>query len=50
MEQECDFYFSVDSDAHLDNPYTLKLLLEQNRSVEDHILLMVGETDPIISP
>lgn len=34
VEQGCDFFFSVDSESHLDNPYTLKLLLEQNRSVE----------------
>ena len=30
---KCDYYFSVDADAHLDNPHTLKLLIEQNRRV-----------------
>ncbi len=30
---KCDFYFSVDSEAHIDNPQTLKLLIEQNRNV-----------------
>ena len=28
---KCDYYFSVDSEAHLDNSQTLKLLIEQNR-------------------
>ena len=32
-ELKCDFYFSVDSDAHIDNEKTLKLLIEQNRNV-----------------
>lgn len=30
---KCDYYFSVDGDAHIDNPHTLKLLIEQNRNV-----------------
>ena len=30
---KCDFYFSVDGDARLDNVHTLKLLIEQNRAV-----------------
>ncbi len=33
VEVECDYYFSVDSEAHIDNPHTLKLLIEQNRAV-----------------
>ncbi|KAK4880735.1 hypothetical protein RN001_008881 [Aquatica leii] len=33
MQKDCDFYFVVDSIAHLDNPYTLQLLIEQNRTV-----------------
>ena len=28
---KCDYYFSVDSEAHIDNAQTLKLLIEQNR-------------------
>ncbi|EEB15965.1 Procollagen-lysine,2-oxoglutarate 5-dioxygenase 3 precursor, putative [Pediculus humanus corporis] len=30
---KADFYFNLDSEAHLDNPYTLKLLVEQNRTI-----------------
>jgi len=30
---KCDYYLNVDSDAHLDNPHTLRLLIEQNRYV-----------------
>ena len=33
VEKKCDFYLNVDSSAHLDNPDTLRLLIEQNRSV-----------------
>lgn len=33
MAKKCDYYFAVDSVAHLDNPQTLKLLIEQNRTV-----------------
>ena len=29
----CDFYLSLDSIAHIDNPLTLRLLIEQNRLV-----------------
>ena len=32
-ETKCDFLFVVDSEAHLDNPHTLRLLIEQNRAV-----------------
>ena len=32
-ELKCDYYLSVDSDAHLDNLFTLKLLIDQNRDV-----------------
>jgi len=31
--KNCGYYFSVDSEAHLDNPLTLKLLIEQNRAI-----------------
>ena len=30
---KCDYYLSVDSDVRLDNPMTLKLLIEQNRQI-----------------
>ncbi|GFG29485.1 hypothetical protein Cfor_05047, partial [Coptotermes formosanus] len=35
----CDYYLNVDSDAHLDNPHTLRLLIEQNRSIVAPVLL-----------
>ncbi|KAK6634910.1 hypothetical protein RUM44_000157 [Polyplax serrata] len=28
-----EYYLNLDSEAHLDNPYTLKLLIEQNRTI-----------------
>ncbi len=30
---KCDYYFSIDSDAHIDYTGSLKLLIEQNRNV-----------------
>uniref|UniRef100_T1IVE2 Fe2OG dioxygenase domain-containing protein n=1 Tax=Strigamia maritima TaxID=126957 RepID=T1IVE2_STRMM len=33
LKQKCDYYLSVDSVAMLTNPKTLKILIEQNRSV-----------------
>ena len=33
LDLKCDYYFSVDSVAHIDNENTLKLLIEQNRDV-----------------
>ena len=33
VDTKCDFLFVVDSDAHLDNPHVLTLLIEQNRGV-----------------
>jgi len=35
----CDYYLSVDSDARLDNPHVLKLLIEQNRGVVAPMLI-----------
>ena len=29
VDKKCDFYFNVDSEVHLDNPKTLKVLIEQ---------------------
>lgn len=39
MENDCQYFFSVDSEAHVDNPYTLKLLIEQNREVVAPMLI-----------
>ncbi|CAL8072484.1 unnamed protein product [Orchesella dallaii] len=33
IKKNADFIFSVDAEAHLDNPFTLKLLIEQNRGI-----------------
>nr|XP_023029790.1 procollagen-lysine,2-oxoglutarate 5-dioxygenase 1 [Leptinotarsa decemlineata] len=33
LAKKCDMYFSVDSVVHIDNPFTLRLLIEQNRTV-----------------
>lgn len=33
VEKDCQFLMVVDSHAHLDNPFAIKLLVEQNRSV-----------------
>lgn len=33
LDVKCDYLFSVDGDAHLDNVNVLKLLIEQNRKV-----------------
>ncbi|XP_047484397.1 procollagen-lysine,2-oxoglutarate 5-dioxygenase 2-like isoform X1 [Penaeus chinensis] len=39
LESESQYYFSVDSEAHIDNPYTIKLLIEQNRDVVAPMLI-----------
>lgn len=39
QEVKCDYYFSLDSEAHIDNTQTLKLLIEQNRNVVAPFLL-----------
>lgn len=33
LKKKCEYYFNVDSLAQIDNPHTLKLLIEQNRPV-----------------
>ncbi|CAH1960621.1 unnamed protein product [Acanthoscelides obtectus] len=38
-----DWYFSLDSIVHLDNPQTLRLLIEQNRSVVAPLLVRSGK-------
>lgn len=41
LDLRCDYYFSVDSVAHIENENTLKLLIEQNRDIIAP--LMTGE-------
>lgn len=44
VKRDCHYYFNIDGDSHLDNPDTLKLLIQQNRSValwEDTAVLNV---------
>ncbi|XP_065162876.1 procollagen-lysine,2-oxoglutarate 5-dioxygenase isoform X2 [Atheta coriaria] len=43
VARKCDYYFSVDSIAHLDNPFTLKLLIQQNRTVVAPMLSRPGK-------
>uniref|UniRef100_A0A6P7FY86 procollagen-lysine 5-dioxygenase n=1 Tax=Diabrotica virgifera virgifera TaxID=50390 RepID=A0A6P7FY86_DIAVI len=43
LSKKCDFYFSLDAIAHIDNPYTLKLLIEQNRTVVAPMLTRPGK-------
>lgn len=39
LKTDAKFYFNVDVNAHLDNPYTLKLLIEQNRDIVAPLLV-----------
>lgn len=39
VDIKCDFLFVVDSEVQLDNAYTLKLLIEQNRQVVSPMLI-----------
>ncbi|XP_063229636.1 procollagen-lysine,2-oxoglutarate 5-dioxygenase isoform X3 [Bacillus rossius redtenbacheri] len=39
LAKKCDYFFTVDSEAHLDNPHTLRLLVEQNRSIVAPLLM-----------
>ncbi|XP_056646968.1 procollagen-lysine,2-oxoglutarate 5-dioxygenase [Diorhabda sublineata] len=43
QKKKCEIYFSVDSIAHIDNPFTLKLLIEQNRTVVAPMLTRPGK-------
>nr|XP_006811878.1 PREDICTED: procollagen-lysine,2-oxoglutarate 5-dioxygenase 1-like [Saccoglossus kowalevskii] len=36
---KCQYYFTVDSVSHIDNPNTLKLLIEQNRGIIDNLFI-----------
>lgn len=42
--KECSGFFAVDSIAHLDNEYTLKLLVEQQRGIVAPLLKRPGGT------
>nr|XP_018912305.1 PREDICTED: procollagen-lysine,2-oxoglutarate 5-dioxygenase 3 isoform X1 [Bemisia tabaci] len=33
LQKSCDYYFMIQSEAHLDNADTLKLLIEQNKTI-----------------
>ncbi len=39
MVKKCDYYFNLDATAHIDNPFTLKLLIEQNRPVVAPVMI-----------
>lgn len=39
MQKDCAYYFSVDSEAHLDNKHTLSLLVEQQRDIVAPLLV-----------
>ncbi|XP_037075005.1 procollagen-lysine,2-oxoglutarate 5-dioxygenase 1-like [Pollicipes pollicipes] len=39
LKTKADFYFNIDANAQLDNPYTLKLLIEQNRDIVAPLLV-----------
>lgn len=43
VKRECHYYFSIDGDSHLDNPDTLQLLIQQNRSVIAPLLVRPGK-------
>ncbi|XP_018319536.1 procollagen-lysine,2-oxoglutarate 5-dioxygenase 3 isoform X2 [Agrilus planipennis] len=44
LRKKCDYYFSIDSLAVLDNPKTLRLLQEQNRTVVAPLLARYGKS------
>ena len=39
VKRKCDYYFNLDAVAHIDNPHTLRLLIEQNRPVVAPIMI-----------
>ena len=39
----CDYFFVLNSVMHLDNPNTLKILIEQNRGVISPIMVKPGQ-------
>ncbi|XP_046984159.1 procollagen-lysine,2-oxoglutarate 5-dioxygenase [Schistocerca americana] len=44
LKKKCDMYFNVDGEAHLDNRHTLRLLVEQNRTVTAPLLVRPYKT------
>jgi hypothetical protein len=43
VKHDCEFYFSIDSNAHLDDPEVLKSLIGQNRDIIAPIMFHVDE-------
>ncbi|XP_047492895.1 procollagen-lysine,2-oxoglutarate 5-dioxygenase 1-like [Penaeus chinensis] len=43
LKKDCDAYFSVDADIHLDNPETLTHLLSQNRPILGAVMVRAGQ-------
>lgn len=43
MQKKCEFYFAVDSVAHVDNPKTLQLLIQQNRTIVAPLMTRPGK-------
>jgi hypothetical protein len=43
VKTKCDFYLNIESVAHLDNPQSLRLLIEQNRQVLAPMLFGSGK-------
>ena len=41
---KCQYYFSIDSTVHIDNADTLKLLIEQNRTILAPIMVRKSST------
>lgn len=41
LKKKCEYYFNVDALAHIDNPHTLKLLIEQNRPVVAPMMVFI---------
>jgi len=39
IKRKCDYYFNLDAVAHIDNPHTLRLLIEQNRPVVAPVMI-----------
>jgi procollagen-lysine,2-oxoglutarate 5-dioxygenase len=42
LASSSQFYFALDSTVHLDNPDTLKVLIEQNRGVISPVMIKPG--------
>jgi procollagen-lysine,2-oxoglutarate 5-dioxygenase len=44
LRNNCKYYFSIDSTSHLDNPDTLKVLIEQNRGIISPVMIRPDST------